>query len=96
MSLTWSQSHLDIVDNYNISYRRTAGCNASSGSHTISGSLRTYTLASLEEDITYEIKMTAMNTRNSLSATAITTTLSAGKIYEYHGYLIDNMSYINV
>ena len=77
--LTWSQSSLDVVVNYIISYRRTARCNAPLGSRTISGSLRMYTLTGLEEDITYEITITAMNTRNSMSATTSTTTLAAGK-----------------
>ena len=70
---------MDVVDNYIISYSRTAGCNAPSGSRTISGSLRTYTLTGLEEDITYEITISAMNTRNRISATTTTTTLTAGK-----------------
>ena len=78
VGLTWTQSSMDVVDNYNISYRRTAGCNTPSGSRTISGSLRTYNLTGLEEDITYEITITAMNTRNSMSATTSTTTLAAG------------------
>ena len=76
--LTWTQSPLDVVDNYMISYSRTAGCNVPSGSRTISGSLRTYYLPGLEEDITYEITITAMNTRNSMSASTSTTTLTAG------------------
>ena len=82
--LTWSQSSLDVVDSYIISYIITAGCNAPSDSHTISGLLRTYTLTGLEEDITYEITITAMNVRNSMSAITSTTTLSAGKEEEYH------------
>ena len=79
VGLTWTQSSMDVVDNYIISYRRTAGCNAPSGSRTISGSLRTYNLPGLEEDITYEITISAMNTRNSMSATTSTTTLAACK-----------------
>ena len=79
VSLTWTQASLDVVDNYMISYRRTAGCNTPSGSRTISGLLRTYTLTGLEEDITYEITITAMNTRNSMSSTTRATTLAAGK-----------------
>ena len=77
--LTWFQSSLDVVDNYIISYRRTAGCKASSGSKTINGSLRTYTLTSLEENVTYEITITATNTNNNKSSITNTTTLSAGK-----------------
>ena len=79
VGLTWTQSSMDVVDNYIISYRRTAGCtNAPSGSRTISGSLRTYSLPGLEEDITYEITITAINTKNNMSATTSTTTLAAG------------------
>ena len=63
-----------------MSYSRSAGrCNAPSGSRTISGSLRKYTLTGLEEDITYEITISAMNTRNSMSATTRATTLAEGK-----------------
>ena len=81
MTLTWPQSLFDVVDNYIISYRRIAGCtNAPSGYHTINGSLRTFTLTGLEEDITYEINMTAMNTVNSLSAFINATTLSTGNL----------------
>ena len=77
--LTWFQSSLDVVDNYIISFRRIAGCKASSGSKTISGSLRTYTLTGLEENVTYEITITATNTNNNKSSITNTTTLSAGK-----------------
>ena len=79
VTLTWSQSSIDVIDNYIISYRRIAGCtNAPFGSRTISGLLRMYTLDGLEEDITYEINITAMNDGNSLSALTNATTLSAG------------------
>ncbi len=68
--LTWTQPDIDAVQNYIISYTRTAGCSdAPSGSLTISGSMRMYTLSGLQENITYKITITAMNTRNRLSAT---------------------------
>ncbi len=76
--LTWTQSDIDAVQNYIISYNRTAGCSdAPNGSQTISGSMRMYTLSGLQEDITYNITITAMNTRNRLSATISFTTLTA-------------------
>ncbi len=78
--LTWTQSDIDVVQNYTISYTRTAGCSdAPSGSQTISGSMRMYTLSGLQEDITYNITITAMNTRNRLSATKSFTTFTACK-----------------
>ena len=80
VTLIWSQSSVNVVHNYIISYRRIAGgCNnAPPGSRIISGSLRTFTLTGLEEHITYEINVTAMNTANSLSALINATTLSTG------------------
>ncbi len=51
--LTWTQPDIDVVQNYTISYSRTAGCSdAPSGSQTISGSMRMYTLSGLQENIT--------------------------------------------
>ena len=79
--LTWTQSDIDAVQNYIISYTRTAGCSdAPSGSQTISGSMRMYTLSGLQENITYDITITAMNTRNRLSATKSFTTLTASML----------------
>ncbi len=75
--LTWTQSDINAVQNYIISYTRIAGCSdAPSGSQTISGSMRMYTLSGLQEDITYNITIAAMNTRNRLSATKSFTTLT--------------------
>ncbi len=68
--LIWTQPDIDAVQNYIISYTRTAGCSdAPSGSQTTSGSMRMYTLSGLQENITYDITIAAMNTRNRLSAT---------------------------
>ncbi len=76
--LRWTQSDIDAVQNYNISYNRAAGCSdAKNGSQTISGSMRMYNLSGLQEDITYNITITAMNTRNRLSVTKSFTTLTA-------------------
>ena len=81
VQLTWSQSSMDVVDSYTISYMRTAGCpDAPSGSRTfISGSVRSYDLTGLEEDITYDITITSINTANQMSTTTSVTTLTAGK-----------------
>ncbi len=80
--LTWTQSDIDAVQNYIISYTRTAGCSDTpSGSQTISGSMRMYTLSGLQENITYNITITTMNIRNELSATESFTTLTASKLY---------------
>ena len=88
VTLTWSQSSFDVVNNYLISYRRIAGCtNALSGSHMISGSLRMYTVIGLEDNITYEINVTAMSTGNSSSVLINATTLSAGlHLMQFHVY----------
>ena len=79
--LTWSQSSRDVVDSYTISYMRRAGCpDAPSGSRTsINGSARNYDLTGLEEDITYDITITAINTANQMSTTTSVTTLTAGE-----------------
>ena len=81
--LTWSQSSTDVVDSYTISYMRTAGCSgAPSGSRTsISGSVRSYDLTDLEEHITYDITITAINTATQMSTTTPVTTLTAGERY---------------
>ncbi len=79
--LTWTQSDIDAVQNYIISYTRTAGCSdAPSGSQTISGSMRMYTLSGLQENITYNITIIAMNSRNRLSVTESFTTLTASML----------------
>ena len=79
--LTWTQPDIDAVQNYIISYTRTAGCSdAPSGSQTISGSMRMYTLSGLQENITYNITITAINTRNRLSDTESLTTLTSSML----------------
>ena len=76
--LNWTQSSMDVVDSYTISYSRTVGCTeASPGSTTTTGS--PYTLMGLQEDTTYEISITAMNSGGSRSTMATTTTLSASE-----------------
>ncbi len=80
--LTWTQPDIDVVQNYIISYNRTAGCSdAPSGSQTISGSMRMYTLSGLQGNITYDITVTAIiNTGNRLTATESFTTLTASML----------------
>ena len=93
--LTWTQSDIDAVQNYIISYTRTAGCSdAPSGSQTISGSMRMYTLSGLQENITYDITITAMNTRNRLTAIESFLTLTASKLYIYYNTCIYSSQYI--
>ncbi len=81
MTLTWTQPDIDAVQNYIISYTRTAGCfDTPSGSQNISGSMKMYTLHDLQENITYNITITAMNIRNRLSATESFTTLTGSML----------------
>ena len=81
--LTWSQSSMDIVTDYHISYSGTAGCSdAPSGSRTASGSR--YTLSNLEENTPYQINIVARNSGGMSSpATYTTTTLSSGEFTSY-------------
>ncbi len=87
--LTWTQPDIDAVQNYIISYNRTAGCSdAPSGSQTISGSMRMYTLSGLQENITYDITVTAINTGNRLTATESFTTQTASMLSHIYIYII--------
>ena len=81
---------MDVVDSYTISYMRTAGCpDAPSGSRTsISGSDRSYDLTGLEENITYDITITAINTANQMSTTTSVTTLTAGELRYCYNIII--------
>ena len=67
--LTWSQSSLDVVETYTISYARVTGCISAqpySELVSISGSRRSYYLLSfLEENSLYEINITSVNTVGS-------------------------------
>ena len=79
MSLTWSQSSLDVVDSYTISYTGMAGCASTlSGSRTISGSATSFILPFLEEATEYMITIMAKNTAGLSTATFVGTTLAAG------------------
>ena len=77
--LTWSQSSIDVVTSYIISYTRTGGCSdATPGSMTASGS--PYTLSNLEENTPYQINIFASNSGGmSSGATYTTTTQSTGE-----------------
>ncbi len=75
------QSLLDVVDNYTIYFRAVAGClEAPLGRRIIDGSNRSYCLLDLEEDVTYNITIVAMNSINSLLKTTSFTTLTASKL----------------
>ena len=79
--LTWSQSPLDVVDSYTISYTGMAGCGSTpSGSMTISGSAISFILPSLEEGTEYVITIKAKNTAgfSPASNSSVGTTLAAG------------------
>ena len=81
MTFTWSQSPLDVVDSYKISYSRMAGCaSAPSGSKTITGSANSYILSSLEEATEYMITIKAKNTAgfSPASNSLVITTLASG------------------
>jgi len=81
VQLSWTQSAMDVVDSYTINFMRRPGCtDALSGSRAISGSLRTYHLTGLEEDFTYDITITAINSINQMSITTSATTLTAGEL----------------
>ena len=81
ISLTWSQSSLDVVDSYTISYTGISGCaSASSSSLTITGSPTSFILPSLEEATEYVISIKAKNTAGFSPAnnSLVRTTLAAG------------------
>ena len=79
VTLMWSQSSMDVVTGYIVSYTRTGGCSdAPSGSTTVSSS--PYTLSNLEENTPYQINIVARNIGGMSSpATYSTTTLSTGE-----------------
>ena len=81
ISLTLSQSSLDVVDSYTISYSVMAGCvSAPSDSMTITGSPTSFILPSLEEATVYVITIKAKNTAgfSPASNSFVGTTLAAG------------------
>ncbi len=95
--LTWTQSDIDAVQNYIISYTRTAGCSdAPSGSQNISGCMRMYTLRDLQESITYNITLTAINTRNRLSATESFTTLTESMLTPIRNIILIFSKYLQI
>ena len=81
--LQWFQPFLDVVTFYNIGYSRTAGCpDTSSGTAIVNGSHRTHVLMNLQENITYQIYIEAVNSRGNLSADISISTLPAGEFSE--------------
>ncbi len=79
-TLTWASPPTDVVNIYNIDYRRIGGCSiAPSGSSTTT--MKTITISGLEENIQYEFSITATNSAGtSVAATYTLTTLSDGKV----------------
>ena len=79
VTLMWSQSSMDVVTGYIVSYSASGGCSAvPPGSRTASGS--PYTLSILEENTPYQINIVVMNRRGMSSpATYTITTLSSGE-----------------
>ena len=79
VTLMWSQSSMDVVTDYIVSFIRTGGCSSRlTGSRTASGSL--YTLSNLEDNTPYQINIVARNSGGMSSpATYTTTTLSTGE-----------------
>ena len=80
VTLTWSQSLMDVVTNYTVIYTRTGGCPDPDSAtwRTVSGS--PYNITGLEENIIYEISIIANNRGGmSLRANYSTTTLSTGE-----------------
>ena len=79
VTLMWSQSSMDVVTDYIVSYSASGGCSdALPGSMTASSS--PYTLSNLEENTPYQIIIVSMN-RGGMSSpvTYTTTTLSSGE-----------------
>ena len=79
VTLMWSQSSMDVVTGYIVSYSASGGCSdAPPGSRTASGP--PYTLSNLEENTPYQINIVARNRRGMSSPTTYTTTtLSTGE-----------------
>ena len=97
INLTWEQpkGSADVVDSYEISYNFTVDeCSGDEGNFPLvtvmlSGSLRNYTIMNspttpVEEDSTYSISLTALNSVGRSAMTIITnvTTNTAG-VYHY-------------
>ena len=82
--LTWSQSSMDVVTGYTVSYTRTGGCSDAPLSSTGTASVSPYALSNLEENTPYQINIVARNS-GSMSSPAVypTTTLSSGEFTSY-------------
>ena len=80
VTITWSQLSMVVINSYSVGYMRTGGCTlAPSGDRT--DIVSPYTLTGLEENIEYEITVTARNTMSNSDAAATTaTTLSASEL----------------
>ena len=92
MHLNWTQSEQDFVENYLINFRRVRGCtNAQPGTRNISGQFQEYNLTGLEENITYEVTVMAVNDDGTTTSTITTTTQSASEFYLKKKSLIKHM-----
>ena len=82
VTLMWSQSSMDVVTGYIVSYAASGGCDALSGRRIASG--LPYALSNLEENTPYQINIVARNSGGMSSpATYSTTTLSTGEFTSY-------------
>ena len=80
--LNWTQSEQYNVENYLISFRRIRGCgNAQPGTRNISGQFQEYNLTGLEENITYEVTVMAVNDVATTTSIITSTTQSASEFY---------------
>ena len=90
--LNWTQSEQYIVENYLISFRRIRGCtSAQPGTRNISGQFQEYNLTGLEENITYEVTVLAVNDDGTTTSTITATTQSASEFYLKKKSLIKHM-----
>ncbi len=81
ITITWTQSSEIFIDTYEVSYMYTIRrCSASlgQGMNTLSGSVRSHNLMSLNEDSTYTITVTAINDEGSRSSTITANTSTSG------------------
>ena len=94
--LNWTQSEQDFVENYLISFRRVRGCgNVQPGTRNISGHFQEYNLTGLEENITYEVTVMAMNGVATTTSTNTATTQSASEFYLKKKKLIKHMYFFS-
>lgn len=81
VTITWTQSQADIVDNYVINYYESVGCGDNlRSSASVSAAKNNYTLNGLDEDTTYGVTIAAVNGAGfSTSAVLVVTTVAICK-----------------